>query len=119
MNTSVAQRLVRLLCPHCKREEKLDAHLFPPAYRLPEPLHSHHVAVGCEQCYDTGYKGRKAIYEIIPVDHDISELIRKNESEIGDHLKSRGIRSLADNAFELLKSGQTSLDEVYPLLMNL
>lgn len=119
LNTSVAQRLIRLLCNNCKREEKLAPHLLPPSFNAPEEIYKHHVAVGCEHCFDTGYKGRKAIYEIIPVDWEIAEFIRSNESDISTTLSQKKIRSLSDNAFELFKSGQTSLEEIYPLLIHI
>ncbi|MEL6972515.1 MAG: type II/IV secretion system protein, partial [Bacteroidota bacterium] len=77
---------------------------------------THHVAVGCEQCYYTGYRGRKAIYEVIPIDRELSQLIRQKELDTRDILQAKGISSLGTNAFELLKNGETSLEEISPLL---
>ncbi|HRE97513.1 MAG TPA: GspE/PulE family protein [Flavobacteriales bacterium] len=118
LNTSVAQRLLRLLCPHCKQEAPLAENALPPAFQPPQKLETHFIPVGCEQCFDTGYKGRKAIYEIIPVDFSVSEMIRRNENHIQPLLQTKGIQTLGENAFQLFKSGETSLEEVYPLLMN-
>ncbi|MFZ5551654.1 MAG: GspE/PulE family protein [Bacteroidota bacterium] len=118
LNTSVAQRLVRLLCPYCKRKEDWEDKLFPPSFTAPRKLNHHYHAEGCDQCHYTGYKGRRAIYEIITMDYEIAEMIKKNETDISKKLQERGIRPLSYNAFELLEQGITSMEEVYPLLMN-
>ncbi|ANH80044.1 general secretion pathway protein GspE [Niabella ginsenosidivorans] len=118
LNTSVAQRLVRLLCPECKRREAFQQAYFPKNYRPPEALETHYVPVGCAGCYNTGYKKRKAIYEVIPIDADLADEIKKGTSRIDELLKEKQIKTLADNAFELLKTGETSLEEVYPMLLN-
>jgi general secretion pathway protein E/type IV pilus assembly protein PilB len=118
LNTSVAQRLVRLLCPHCCRKEPFMQGFFPRSYRAPEKLDWHNVPAGCEHCFNTGYRKRKAIYEVIPVDTELAEEIKKGTSAVGELLNSKNIRTLADNAFELLKKGETSLEEVYPMLLN-
>lgn len=118
LNTSVAQRLVRLLCPHCKREEKFSAALLPRSFKAPRVLSTHFVPAGCPECYYTGYRGRKAIYEIIPIDHELSECIRNNVPQVGALLKERGITTLAENAFRFLEEGITSADEIYSILFN-
>ena len=96
----VAQRLVRLLCPHCK---------VPPDDR-----HGFR-AVGCEACYDTGYAGRKAIYEVLPVDDRLASAIRRTE-EVAVDPERLGIRTLRASALELVEQGLTSYEEVLPLL---
>ncbi|MEG0499683.1 MAG: GspE/PulE family protein [Rikenellaceae bacterium] len=95
----VAQRLIRLLCPHCKRQ-----------------MGEYFEAVGCEKCYHTGYSGRRAIYEVIRVDDFLKEAIRKGDDDVREYLRKQGITTLSDSAKHLLSSGQTSLDEVLPLL---
>lgn len=118
LNTSVAQRLVRLLCKNCKKQVSLDQRLLPPGFTPPRPVDSHFVACGCEQCYYTGYKGRKAIYEVIPIDFELSEEIKNNNYSIAPLLRERNISSLKDNAFELLAKGESSVEELYPILLN-
>lgn len=118
LNTSVAQRLVRLLCPDCKREEAFSPSFFPKNYRPPQALQTHWVPVGCPHCFNTGYRKRKAIYEVIPVDAELADEIKKGSSRVDMLLKEKQIKTLADNAFELLKTGETSLEEVYPMLLN-
>lgn len=116
MNTTVAQRLVRKLCPHCKAEKELDVRDWPinvSAFAIPS---KHFVAVGCDQCHYTGYKGRLALYEVIPIDSVLAEIIKENELPSEEILEERGIKKLAYRAYEILTEGVTSLEEVYPLL---
>jgi len=117
LNTTVAQRLIRLLCPHCKREQEFKTDLYPRQFKPYNEVRSHYTPNGCEQCYYTGYKGRKAVYEVIPVDQDLALEI-KNGNMYQDLLKGRGIHTLAENAFQLFSQGLTSLEEIYPLLFN-
>ena len=74
--------------------------------------------MGCNSCHHTGYQGRKAIYEILPISKDLMVPIRDNHLEIDHHLKEREIMTLKDNALSLIKSGITSIEEVYSLLTN-
>ena len=118
LNTSVAQRLLRLLCPDCKKEEDFDAKLLPRHYTPGSIPQKHFVPKGCEYCYYTGYRGRKAIYEIIGIDKVLAEQIKENNLAVDEILKGKGVRSLSDNAFGLFTLGVTSLEEIYPLLSN-
>jgi general secretion pathway protein E/type IV pilus assembly protein PilB len=115
VNTSVAQRLVRLLCPHCARQEAwspaLDRHI-----HLSAPPAHHRVAVGCPQCHYTGYKGRHAVYEVVAMDSALHDLLRSGTTDATAELERKGIRTLARSAYELLAEGRTSLDEVHPIL---
>lgn len=116
LNTSVAQRLVRLLCPHCKREEPFDAQLLPRNFKAPRQPETHFTAKGCEQCFYTGYRGRKAVYEVIPIDFELGERIKVNDHNVGGLLRERNIGTLAGNAFRLFEAGETSIEEIYSLL---
>lgn len=116
MNTSVAQRLVRLLCPNCKTTKPFDGKLYPLNYQPPRKISEHTVATGCDSCYYTGYKGRKAIYEIIPITNELANKIKHNEFDISAYRKANNLSTLQENAFELFATGKTSLDEVYPIL---
>jgi len=118
MNISIAQRLVRLLCPDCSAEEPFDPVMYPKGYDPGKPLSVHRVARGCEHCYYTGYKGRKALYEVIPIDREFADLIKSNIFEIDTQMKERDISTLAENAFALFAEGTTTLEEVYPLLLS-
>lgn len=116
LNTSVAQRLVRQLCPHCKEKQPFQDALYPRQFKPFRSVTHHFVAKGCENCYYTGYKGRKAVYEVIPIDNELSQCIKNGIFEIGAYLKARQIKTLAENAFELFEVGETSLEEIYSLL---
>jgi len=117
LNVSVAQRLVRKLCNHCKIRKPIAADLFPSGFVVPETLSEHYEAVGCEQCYHTGYSGRKAVYEILPIDNELSGLIKNNQLSIDEYLEDKEIFTLKKNAIALIKDGTTSIDEVFSLLM--
>lgn len=118
LNLSAAQRLVRLLCPHCKQKEALDEKDLPPAFRGIKAIQVHYMPIGCDQCYYTGYSGRKAIYELITMDQELAEAIKNNVSDVDDLLEQRKIVKLSDKAYQLLTLGETALEEVYALLMN-
>lgn len=96
---SVAQRLVRLLCPHCKKK-----------------VGEYYEAVGCGKCYYTGYSGRRAVYEVIPVDEELAAAARRNEPDVQPLLRARGITSLRDAAMEMLAAGDTSYSEIIPMI---
>ena len=95
----VAQRLVRLLCPHCKRETE-----------------GHYVRTGCPHCHYTGYKGRKAIYEVIRMDDHLSAAVKEGTQNVSGYLSQKGIKTLKDSALALYESGETSYEEIIPLL---
>lgn len=117
LNTTVAQRLVRLLCKRCKLETKFDESQYPKQFRAPVQLDRQFVAKGCDDCYYTGYKGRKAVYEVIPVDATLAFEIKQGNMEISQLLKERNIKTLSENAFSLFAEGQTSIEEIFPLLL--
>lgn len=118
LNISVAQRLVRKLCPHCRQEHPIDPTIFPSNFTIPQDVTHHHTAVGCGHCYQTGYIGRKAIYEVLPVTQDLAQHIKNNSLQIDDYLAEHNIQQLSDQALQLIKEGVTSVDEVYALLVN-
>ncbi len=118
LNVSVAQRLVRKLCPHCKKEQPLDASQLPLNFKPPFPLETYSVPVGCDHCYYTGYKGRTAIYEMVPIDHDIAKAIKDRSQDIETiELKEKNSK-LSDKAYDLLAKGVTSLEEIYSILID-
>jgi type IV pilus assembly protein PilB len=115
---SVAQRLVRKLCNNCKRKVIFDPKLFPEKYIAPYSIEYHYIHQGCDECYYTGYKGRKALYELIPVDAKIADCIKQNELDVEQLIQEKKLTTLANSAFSLFSSGETSLDEIYAILTN-
>ena len=95
----VAQRLVRLLCPDCKRKSG-----------------DHYIKTGCPHCHYTGYRGRKAVYEIIRMDGHLSEAVKDGTRDVGAYLARKGVKTLKDSALMLYENGETSYEEIIPLL---
>lgn len=116
LNVSVAQRLVRKLCNSCKRKSSKLPNYYKQ-FGLVHHIDSHYEAVGCPDCYQTGYKGRKAVYEIIPITEELVQNITDKKTEINQYLKDNYIATLQTNMMELVQQGVTSLDEVYPFLI--
>lgn len=118
LNVSVAQRLIRKLCNDCKQQVAINKAIFPENFSVPKTLKSHFISVGCNNCYHTGYHGRKAIYEIIPVTKDLVYHIKQNHLEVDSYLMERNIATLKTNAINLVEQGVSSVEEVYALLID-
>jgi len=112
---ALAQRLVRRLCPRCKSPgavESSEAALFQ-AQGLDAPSHLYH-STGCDDCLNTGFKGRLAVGEIFLSNPQLEECISKDFelSQIKEILKQQGFRSLMHQGLDLVRSGETTLKEV-------
>lgn len=110
----VAQRLVRLLCPHCKEphtpnDDERKLLNIKPAQDATIYRHK-----GCKRCYYTGYQGRKAIMELLRIDQDIDSLIarRAHMDELRNIAREKGFVTLADDGARRILEGVTSLAEV-------
>jgi type IV pilus assembly protein PilB len=107
----VAQRLVRQLCPHCKRPANLPETVLEE-YGLSgiQP----YEAVGCSRCGSSGYRGRVGLYEVMTVSERIRAQILAHASvdEITATAVSEGMRRLHDDGMEKVRAGQTSIAEV-------
>lgn len=107
----VAQRLMRKVCPYCKKEvaTSLSDHL-----ALQEGIKYISKGTGCPHCNQTGYKGRIAIHEVIEIDSKVRKMI-SNQEEIDDIMKylveEQGVETLRDQALKLVKEGKTTVDE--------
>jgi len=116
LNVSVAQRLVRKLCNSCKRSKETYTSKGIPLDAL-KTINRHFEAVGCPDCYQTGYQGRKAVYEIIPITEELVQNIENKKIEINQYLKENHIATLQSNMIALVQQGITSVNEVYPFLI--
>ncbi|MBE6849199.1 MAG: type II secretion system protein GspE [Ruminococcus sp.] len=108
----IAQRLVKVLCPKCKKQRMSNEEengLMKIATSVPVC-----EAVGCSECNNTGYRGRTAIHEIIHCTSGISTIVARNGSkeEIEEQAKKNGTKLLRDNVSELVQKGVTSMDEL-------
>jgi type IV pilus assembly protein PilB len=119
INSSVAQRLLRKLCNKCKTEVPFDSKDWPKTVSNNLAPKFISIPVGCDDCHYTGYKGRTAVYEVIPIDQTLAQHIKSNDMQVGEVLKSKQILSLGEQALQLIRSGTTSLEEAYPLLTEL
>lgn len=111
----ISQRLVRLLCPECKKPreaDETDSKLLGVEY-VSEAL-TIYDAAGCPHCDNTGYKGRVAIIEALRIDNELDELIAKRATlgELRACAKATGYKSLADDAIRRVLDGETTLQEV-------
>jgi len=116
LNVSVAQRLVRKLCNTCKKSKETYISKGIPLDAL-KTVNHHFEAVGCPDCYQTGYQGRKAVYEIIPITEELVQNIENKKIEINQYLKENHIATLQSNMIALVQQGITSVNEVYPFLI--
>ncbi len=112
----MAQRLVRRTCQNCKKPEKLPAQTFIDAGFSPEEAKTitSYKGDGCEVCNKTGYKGRVALYEVMPIRDDIKELILQGASvmDIKKQAVTSGMKTLRRSGLLKVKAGMTSLEEV-------
>ena len=115
LNGVVAQRLIRTLCPACKAPAEPDAEalaLADIASAVGSDWHFHR-AVGCGVCRGTGYRGRRAIAELLVLNDEIRELIfgRAPIRQLKEAARRGGTRSLRESAIDLVRAGVTSLEE--------
>jgi general secretion pathway protein E len=116
LNAILAQRLVRLICPHCAEDDAPDATLLHES-GLDEATardFRFRVGRGCRECRGSGYKGRKAISELMILGDELRELItaRAPVRQLKLAAQSQGTRFLREAAFEAVKSGHTTLQEI-------
>lgn len=118
LNLSVAQRLIRKLCNDCKKEVECHKEDFPGNFKFPYDISKYNKPVGCNKCFHTGYKGRRAIYEVLTIDTTICEAI-KNNTVTKLFSNDKNYKSLSDKAFDILAQGETALEEIYSILINI
>ena len=111
VNAIIAQRLVKRLCPYCKRKRTVSDS--EKALLGDEGISEAFEPVGCQECNHTGYSGRIAIYEIVELDHRIRKMISSGApvEDIKQVAAENGAEFLADNLRELVRRGVTSMDE--------
>ena len=116
LNCVLAQRLVRKICEHCKRQAVVTRAQLEESALDPALEHSglFYEGAGCMECGGTGYKGRIAICELLDLSDTIRELIlaRRPTTEIKKAAREEGMRFLRESAVEQLLKGITTLREI-------
>ncbi len=110
----LAQRLVRVLCPHCKQPDTSErAQTFKHKLGIPADKIIY-KSVGCRECRNTGFFGRHAIFEWMDTDEEIRQLILKSASTdlIRAAARKGGMRTLAEDGWRLVAAGVTTVEEV-------
>ncbi|MBN8793294.1 MAG: type II/IV secretion system protein [Stenotrophomonas nitritireducens] len=121
VNGVLAQRLVRTLCPHCKRADVLDDDDWAPLRdgdeALPDAIHAC-APVGCLECRRTGYMGRIGLYELLPLGPRLRALIARDMDLAGFSRAARagGLRTLRRTGLEKVAQGLTTIEEVLSVL---
>jgi general secretion pathway protein E len=110
----VAQRLVRQNCPYCSEPVELDPMLLEESGITDPGQYRFKAGRGCVQCRNTGYKGRRAIAEVLRLTDEIREMIvaRASIRSLKEQARSEGTRFLRDVALDLVRGGHTTLQEV-------
>ena len=116
LNCVLAQRLVRIVCTHCRRPAVVGRVLLEESGLDPalERTHTFYEGVGCIECNGTGYKGRMAICELLDLTDRIREMIleKRPTSEIKKAAREEGMRFLRESAVERVMEGVTTLREI-------
>jgi type IV pilus assembly protein PilB len=116
LNCVMAQRLVRLICSHCKRQARVDAQMLEESSIDPALAKTHrfYEGAGCIECGGTGFKGRTAICELLDLSDPIREMIldRRPGSDVKKAAHEEGMRFLRESAVEKVLLGLTTLREI-------
>jgi type IV pilus assembly protein PilB len=116
LNCILAQRLVRVICPHCKKPVE-----YPDEYLVESGLKKEEWAdvtfyegSGCFECGGTGFRGRSAIHELLNLSEEIREMIlnKRPSSEIRRAAREEGMTFLRESALEKARTGITTLKEI-------
>jgi len=116
LNLIVAQRLARRICEHCKEDVRLPPKALADAGMKPERIKLSHPGKGkgCEECNGTGFRGRVALYEVMPIKEDLKDLVLRGGSAIDIKREAvrLGMKTLRQSGLSKLEEGVTTLEEV-------
>ena len=116
MNGIMAQRLIRTICSHCAEDVQPDAQLLEDSGITPEVAAGMRFkfAKGCGHCRGTGYKGRKAVAELLILNDELREMIVAREPirKLKEAAKRSGMRTIREAAIEAVGNGLTTLQEI-------
>jgi type II secretory ATPase GspE/PulE/Tfp pilus assembly ATPase PilB-like protein len=111
-----AQRLVRKLCPDCKEAYEVTPQIQEKVFLKQDLLYK---AKGCDKCNQIGYRGRTAIYEILPITEKIKDLIYKRSlpQVLRETARQQGMRTLWESGIKKVEDGITSLEELMSITL--
>jgi type IV pilus assembly protein PilB len=116
LNCVVAQRLVRLICPHCRRAARVDEALLEAAGLSGPPFANveWQEGAGCEHCTHTGYRGRVAVAEVLQLSPRLRQLIvdRQPGAQLQAAAREEGMVTLREAAVALARAGETTIKEI-------
>jgi general secretion pathway protein E len=117
LNVVLAQRLVRVICPHCKEPYVPSAEMWSRIGLHPERYLGQRAfrGKGCDHCLHTGYRGRRGIFELLPMSPAMKSLVltTADANEIRQQAMAEGMVSLAEDGADKVAQGQTTIEEVY------
>ncbi|GAA6134719.1 GspE/PulE family protein [Oceaniserpentilla sp. 4NH20-0058] len=112
----MAQRLIRTLCPHCKQKQAVDGKMWddlvkPWSAKAPDFVYE---PIGCLECRNTGYKGRAGLYEVMPMNDTLAELIQveTDMAQLRRQAMKDGMRNLRLSGAQKVAAGLTTIEEV-------
>jgi type II secretory ATPase GspE/PulE/Tfp pilus assembly ATPase PilB-like protein len=114
VNAVLAQRLVRLICPHCAERVPIDASVVRGPYAEELGVDEVWEGRGCAECRGLGYRGRRGIYELLVVDDELRTEVQRHRGshELRAMAIARGMRTLQGDGFRLVRAGVTTVAEV-------
>ena len=122
INIAMGQRLIRMICPDCKKKRELSSSEMEslkeviPDVKVRKPVF--YYGEGCDTCGKSGYKGRTGIREVIEINEEIRELVmaRSNAQKIKEAAIRDGMKTMLQNGIEKALAGVTSLEEVLRII---
>jgi len=114
LHVVLAQRLVRQLCPFCKKPEAITAEQKERMGPVAEGVTQVYEPVGCYRCMNTGYSGRRAIFELLTTNPKFREAVVRNPSpqQLQEALTGTSFETIDRNGFQLVAQGIASFDEI-------
>jgi type IV pilus assembly protein PilB len=112
----VSQRLVRRLCPHCRKPKTVRASTWAKLGlgEAPRAQMKVHEAAGCTRCFGTGYMGRAGLFEVLSLDEEMADMIERGVPvrELREAARVRGVESVREDGVRKVLDGETSLSEL-------
>ena len=114
LTLAMGQRLVRVVCPHCGREVPVPETTRRLLGANGESLTTQRMGRGCEQCFGTGFKGRRGIFELMPMDEELRSMIisKAPVDEYHAYRKRHGLTTMWSHGMRLVAQGVTTCEEV-------